>query len=205
MARRKVAVNQDLTHSGRGFRSTAASLPHGDQGQPLRDDAEKTGGMNGRVVQPRRDSVLLSQSLKLIRRHRRMTAADVARAMATPLRTYERFEAGEGRLNIDYIHRFAAATDSDPYAILMAVAIGSPELARRCADNKLVTTLTIGAQRFDRALGDRIQGLEARTVIDAVCTLYDDLAGECGDQLRAARWLEAGMSDLSATRPRPGR
>ncbi|MBB5740792.1 MULTISPECIES: helix-turn-helix domain-containing protein [Brevundimonas] len=154
---------------------------------------------------PRRDNDLLSLALKLIRRHRGLTALEMAQKMQMPLRTYERFEAGGSRLNIDYVHRFAAATDSDPYAIIMAVAIGSPELALRCADNKLVTTLTVGAQRFDQILGDRIQALEARAIIDAVCTMFDQLLIDSADQQRAAQWLERGVSDLSSIRPKPGR
>lgn len=172
-----------------------APPPRENQADPVTDAS----------IHPRRDSDLLSRALKLIRKHRRMTAAEVAEAMHTPLRTYERFEGGRSRLNIDYIHRFAAATDSDPYAILMAVAVGSPELALRCADNKLMTTLTVGAQRFDRDLGDRIQTLESRAVIDAVCTMFDQLAQDSAEQQRAAQWLNNGRSNLSAVRPKPGR
>lgn len=134
-----------------------------------------------------------------------MTAAQVARAMGMPLRSFERFEAGEGRLNIDYVHRFAAATDSDPHAIVMAVAIGSPELARRCADNKLITILTIAAQRFDAVLGDRIATLDARSVIMAVCAMFDELADHAADQKTLENWIVQGIDDLASTRPRPGR
>ena len=154
---------------------------------------------------PRRDNDLLSSALKLIRRSRGLTALEVARRMRMALRTYERFEAGDSRLNVDYIHRFAVATDSDPYAIIMAVAVGSPEFARRCADNKLVTTPTVGMQRFDQILGDRIQSLEARAIIDAVCAMFDRLMIDSVDQQRAALWLEKGVSDLSSIRPKPGR
>ena len=42
-----------------------------------------------------------------------MTTTQVAEAMQMALRTYERFEAGDGRLNIDYVHRFAAATSKN--------------------------------------------------------------------------------------------
>lgn len=51
----------------------------------------------------RRDSEVLSLAVKLIRRDRKLTAAEVAERMRTPLRTYERFEAGGSRLNVDYI------------------------------------------------------------------------------------------------------
>jgi len=165
----------------------------------------KVAPLASRPAPSGRDSDLLSEALKTVRRSRGMTAAETAGAMGMPLRTYERFEAGDGRLNIDYVHRFAAATDSDAYAIIMAVAIGSPSLAARCADNKLVTTLTIAAQRFDAAMGDRIRTLQARAVIMAVCAMFDELADHAEEQKTLDRWIETGMRDLSSTRPRPGR
>lgn len=155
--------------------------------------------------QPQRDNDVLSRALKLVRRHRGMTARAVAKAMHMPLRTYERFEAGGSRLNIDYIHRFAAATRSDPHAVIMAVAIDSPELAWRSADNKLVTALTIGGKRLNGLLGDGIAKLDGRTVILAVCAMYDDLLAENERQEMAARWLEKGVAELTLARPRPGR
>ena len=153
----------------------------------------------------RRDGDLLSEALKLVRRHRGMTAPQVAASMRMALRTYERFEAGDSRLNVDYIHRFAGATNSDPYAIIMAVTVGSPELARRCADNKLITTLTIGAQRLDHLLGEQMQSLEARAIIVAVCGMFDQLVTHSDEQQIASRWLKTGEADLRAVRPRPGR
>lgn len=161
--------------------------------------------MTSKRMQPQRDSDVLSQALKLVRRHRRMTRAVVAQGMQMALRTYDRFEAGGRSLNLDYIHRFAAATRSDPHAIVMAVAVGSPELALRCADNKLVTALTIGGQRFNALLGDDIAGLEARPIILAVCAMYDALLAESDRQQAATRWLENGVTDLAQVRPAPGR
>lgn len=63
-------------------------------------------------------NAVLSSSLRLIRSHRRMRAADVAQGMNMALRSYEHFESGAGRINIERIHRFAEVTDSDPHGIL---------------------------------------------------------------------------------------
>lgn len=161
--------------------------------------------MSQRTARARRDGDLLSQALKFVRRLRGLTAVEVAAAMRMPVRTYERFEAGEGRFNIDYVHRFAAATESDPHAITMAVDVGSPDLAWRCADNKLVTVMTIGTQRFNAASGDLIQTLEARDIISAVNAMFEQLRQQAETRAEAARWLEDGTADLSATRPKPGR
>jgi hypothetical protein len=43
----------------------------------------------------------LSAALRLIRAHRRMKSADVARGMNMALRSYEHFEAGGGRINLE--------------------------------------------------------------------------------------------------------
>lgn len=152
-----------------------------------------------------RDGDVLSAALKAIRRLRGMTVAEAAKAMNMAVRTYERFEAGATRLNIDHIHRFAIATNSDPYAILLAVALGSPEMARRCADNKLATILTIALQKYDAAMGDRIHRQETRTFIAAVSDMFDKLAADGLEQDEAQIWLEDGNQVLKAKRPRPGR
>lgn len=154
---------------------------------------------------PPRDGDVLSAALKAIRRLRGLTVAETANAMNMAIRTYERFEAGVTRLNIDHIHRFAIATNSDPYAILLAVALGSPEMARRCADNKLATILTIALQKYDAAMGDRIQRQETRTFIAAVSDMFDRLAADGLEQDEAQTWLDDGKQTLKSNRPRPGR
>ena len=151
------------------------------------------------------DGALLSAALKSVRKHRGLSTTEVAGAMNMPLRTYERFEAGETRLNLDHIHRFATATRSDAHAILLAVAAGSPELARRCADNQLGTILLIALQRFDLTMGDAIQSLEAREVITAVIGLFDGLSAATSGKDVAADWIAEGASRLRDKRPRPGR
>jgi transcriptional regulator with XRE-family HTH domain len=151
------------------------------------------------------DGALLSTALKSVRKHRGLSTTEVAGAMNMPLRTYERFEAGETRLNLDHIHRFATATRSDAHAILLAVAAGSPELARRCADNQLGTILLIALQRFDLTMGDTIQTLEAREVIAAVMGMFESLGATKSRSDTAADWIAQGARDLKSRRPAPGR
>jgi transcriptional regulator with XRE-family HTH domain len=153
----------------------------------------------------RRDGALLSSALKSVRQRRRMTTRAVAEAMNMPRRTYERFEAGDTRINLDHIHRFAKATDSDSVTILLAVLIGSPELAGRCADNKLGTILAIAVQRFDRRLGDRLAQIDPRVLIKAAVAMFEDLAGADPEADEAQKWLQAGLEELATARPRPGR
>lgn len=154
---------------------------------------------------PIHDGALLSAAIKAVRRHRGLSVGQVAAAMNMPVRTYERFEAGATRFNLDHIHRFADAARCDPQAICLAVATGSPELARRCADNQLGTILTIGLQKFDERLGDRLMAIDARRLISAVVGMFDALADEQEEADPAREWLEAGVDGLRARRPRPGR
>lgn len=152
------------------------------------------------------DGKLLGAALRAVRRRRGLTAKQVAAAMNMPLRTYEFFEGGGGRTNLDYLHRFAAATDSDPYSLFMGLGIGSTEFARRCADNKLMLIFMIALQEFDVAMGDRTQSLDPRTLIEAFTEAFRKLEAESRDRSEAANsWIEAGQEQLSARRPKPGR
>ena len=161
--------------------------------------------MRGVPPEPPRDGELLSAAVKAVRKHRGMATTEVARAMNMALRTYERFESGATRLNLDHIHRFAAATNSDPYALILSVVIGSSELARRCADNKMATILTVAIQRFDQAIQDRLMDLDARTLITAITGMFDTLLDGDETSEQAQAWLQTGAAELLSKRPKPGR
>lgn len=142
-------------------------------------------------------SETLSAALRLIRSHRRMKSADVAHGMNMALRSYEHFEAGGGRVNLDRIHRFAEVTDSDPYAILAALALGSPEFALRTTDNKLMTILMVALQEFDEELGDVLAELDARTIINTFTRALKDLALQSVRRDTAANaWLQQRLGKL---------
>ena len=158
--------------------------------------------MSGVPPELPRDGELLSAAVKAVRKHRGMTTAEVASAMNMALRTYERFESGATRLNLDHIHRFAAATNSDPYALILSVVIGS---ARRCADNKMATILTVAIQRFDQAIQDRLMDLDARTLITAITGMFDTLLDGDETSEQAQAWLQTGAAELLSKRPKPGR
>lgn len=152
------------------------------------------------------DGRLRSAALKAVRRHRGLSTQQMAAALNMPLRTYEHFEAGQGRLNLDYMHRFSQAADCDVYGLLSAIAIGSPEFAVRTADNKFMTAFTILLQAYDRQMGDRIRDLDARSLIAAFGAMFDALASVGAQRAdEAETFLEEGQEDLSARRPRPGR
>lgn len=157
-------------------------------------------------LQPQDDGQLRSSALKGVRKYRKMSTYEVASGMRIAHRTYEHFEAGKGRLNLDYVHRFSEVTRSDFYGLLHALAIGSPEFAVRAADNKFMTTFTIYLQAYDLKMGDRVRDLDTRALIAAFGELFDTLA-DVGDQRaqEAAVFLDEGREDLTSRRPKPGR
>jgi len=155
--------------------------------------------------EPVRDGQLLSAALREVRKARGMSARQTAAAMHMSVRTYQRFEAGVTRLNLDHVHRFARATSSDPYAIIHAVMIGSPRYALSAADNMLSTILIIGVQKLEQALGERVAELDTRSLVSAVSALFESLRDQVLGEDPQRDWLGAGLDDLAARRPRPGR
>ena len=140
--------------------------------------------------QPMSLNAVLSASLRQIRAHRGLRTVEVAQAMNMALRSYEHFEAGAGRINLERIHRFAEVTDSDPHGILAALALGSPAFALRCADNKLATILAVALQEFDEEMGDAIADLDALTLINAFTRALKDLAAQSvRKEAEAQAWL----------------
>lgn len=121
---------------------------------------------------------LLSAALKSVRRRRDRTAQDVAAAMGMPLRSYEHFEAGRGRFDFEKVKRFAEVLEADPFAILIAVQIGSPAFAARCADNKTALALLIRLEEFDREAGDGIADLDAALVFGELGEAFQRLTTE---------------------------
>lgn len=142
-------------------------------------------------------SELLSLILKTIRRERRMKGSEVAAAMGVALKTYENFEAGRGRLDLEKIRLFAEATRSDAVAIVLALLFGSLEIALRAMDNKISTILWIALREFGEDVGDAMSGIPGTAAFEAFRHAFKELA----DLLRrrddaAERWLEQEISRL---------
>ena len=134
-----------------------------------------------------------------------MRTTDVAQGMNMALRSYEHFESGAGRINIERIHRFADVTDSDPHAILAALALGSPAFALRCIDNKLATILAVALQEFDEEAGDAIADLDARTIINTFTKTLKELAVQSvRKDAEADAWLATRKGRLITPRREDG-
>jgi len=102
----------------------------------------------------------------------------MADAMGIERRTYEYFQAGRGKINIDRIHQFAKILDVDPYAILAAVEIRSPDFAVACAEQKLMTLFMCNLQEFDANTGPGIARLNAATIVSGFTRIFTALTRE---------------------------
>lgn len=139
---------------------------------------------------PPDETKVMSQALRAIRRKRGLRAAQVAEAMGLPLRTYEHFEAGRAKLNLERLDAFADATQSDPYAVMAAVMIGSPQFAARSSDNKLMMVLMLALRRLDERLGDDISRLEVGRLVAAFRRTFTDLETDLAERDAAiTKWL----------------
>lgn len=121
--------------------------------------------MTRRSLQEIQHAEILSAAMRGIRRARRMRVAEIARAMDMPVRSYEHFEAGRGRISYDRLTRFAEAVNCDAAGLMASVALLSPEFALRCADNKLMTILMITLRDLNEELGNDITYLETGKII----------------------------------------
>jgi hypothetical protein len=80
--------------------------------------------------------------------------------MGLPLRSYELFESGEGRLDLERLFAFAEATDSDPFAIPSICPFQISGFAVACADTKLALIMVMHLQGFYQERGDDITYLD---------------------------------------------
>ncbi|WP_176599131.1 helix-turn-helix domain-containing protein [Sphingobium sp. 15-1] len=138
-----------------------------------RNDVE----MSSKTPEETNDGALIGEAMRLVRKMRRMSVAEVAKAMGMSARSYDYLESGQGRISNDRITRFAEATNSDPHALAAVVQLGSPEFAVRCADNKLMTIVMIHMGELNDELGNDIGYLELGVILGAMKKVNKDLTG----------------------------
>lgn len=129
----------------------------------------------------------LSQALKALRRRRGIGAAAMAKRLGMKLRSYQYFESGRSRVNVERVHEIARALDADAHAILVAAEIGSPAFAVRAADNKVMTIIVMGLKDFDARVGDQIAQLDARLLTSVFERTFNELAALAQDRSAAAQ------------------
>ena len=128
----------------------------------------------------------LARTLKALRRRRGATAQQTAQAMGMALRSFEHFEAGRARINVDRVHKLADALRADPYAIFAAAELDAPDFAVHCADNKLMMILLIALGDFERTCGSAIVHLDPATLLAAFSRTFQDLAEQAHDRAKLA-------------------
>lgn len=140
---------------------------------------------------------LISKALQAIRKSRRMKPSEVAAAMRLPVRTYEHFERGTGRITYSRIVSFARATNSDPVAIVASMMMQTAEFAVYCADNKLVSIMVAVLRDLNDELGADIHFLNSSTLVMAFDKLRKDLVDHVRkrDQF-AEQWLAEKLSKV---------
>jgi len=125
---------------------------------------------------------LAPPALKGLRRLRNVRPLEMAKALGMSRRAFENFENGKGRINVDRIHRFAALLEADPFAILAAFEIGSPDFALRCANNKLMMIFMLALEDFDANAQDTIVGLDPLDLMKAFKAFFDSLVVKAQEQ-----------------------
>jgi transcriptional regulator with XRE-family HTH domain len=147
----------------------------------------------------------LSHALKAIRRKRRLSATEVSRRMGMKRRSYSDFEAGRGPCTMERIMAFAHATECDPFAILLGVAVSAPTLAIRLTDNKLMTVFALLLREFDQVVGDDLERIDTSSAFSAFSTAFRVLANEAAvDRDKAAQaWLDEALAKLTRKNPPP--
>jgi hypothetical protein len=118
--------------------------------------------------------------------------------MGMERRTYEYFEAGRGKINVDRVHQFAKILDVDPFAILAAVEIRSPQFAIECAEHKFMTVFMVTLQEFDARARSNIGRLNAATIVSGFTRIFDALAREAAD---GDDFIDSWMGDSDPPEP----
>jgi transcriptional regulator with XRE-family HTH domain len=131
--------------------------------------------MAGKTREEEDDAQLLSAAMRAIRKERRLRPSEMARLLDMPIRSYEHFEAGRGKLSFDRIVRFAEVTNSDPIALLAVLPLRKPEFAVHCADNKLMTILSFAMGELEEELGPDIAYLSSATLVGAFTRVVKEL------------------------------
>ena len=152
----------------------------------------RVGSTDGVAMKPA--TAGLPTVLRQLRSFRGRSAQSVARAMGLPLRTYQLFEAGHNRLQVELVFRFAEVLETDPYAVLLSVMLDMPGLAVACADNKLATALLLELKVFQETTGSSVSSLRTTHILKAFSAMFDGLALDAAIEQDAVRRLLAKAS-----------
>jgi hypothetical protein len=113
--------------------------------------------------------------VRTVRERRGIGVSEAADAMGMPLRSYQHFEAGGGRLNVDLMLRFAEVMKSDRAALFIAIGFETPALAIQTLDNKLVSLLLLQLMNFNKRVGDQMARVPGASALAEFRLAFDRL------------------------------
>lgn len=116
--------------------------------------------------------------MRAVRRHRGLSSAQAARLLGVPRRTYQFWEGGQGKIDLEKLDLFARAVNADPFALLLAAQFGSSEFAVRAAGNKAAMVLIIALEQFNADAGDRLAQLDTASLLSAMSEAFRKLLAE---------------------------
>ncbi|WP_275052052.1 helix-turn-helix transcriptional regulator [Caulobacter sp. SSI4214] len=132
----------------------------------------------------------------MLRKERRMTAAEVAAGMGIAVRTYQDFEAGKGDLDLNKILLFATATGTDAVSIILALLFRDPDLARQSMDNKLPTTFWISFREFRDDVGEQLNVVPPALLLEGFRRVYEEIRLYLRKRADSAEdWLERAIAE----------
>ncbi|HQR90617.1 MAG TPA: helix-turn-helix transcriptional regulator [Caulobacter sp.] len=142
-----------------------------------------------------RQARLQSQTLKMLRKERRMTAAEVASSMGVALRTYQDFEAGRGDLDLAKVRLFAAATRTDAAAITLGLLFEDADIARQTMDNKIPTTFWISLREFRAEAGEQLNTVPPALFLEGFRRVYEEVRAFLRKRADSTdNWLERAIA-----------
>lgn len=143
---------------------------------------------------------VIKLSVGSLRRYRGMTRQQVADAMGVGIRTYDRFENGEGGFDFKRCVVFCQAIrGADPYALFFGVLAKDTHLALAAADNKIMLAIISLTLNLSRRLREDVGLLKAQPIVSAATTMIDGLYAKARERdVFAADWLEEHERRLRA-------
>lgn len=148
-----------------------------------------------------RQARLLSRMVRMLRKERRMTVAEVALRMGVAPRTYQDFEAGKGELDLNKIRLFATAGRNDAVANVLALMFDDPELAVVSMDNKLPSTFWVAFKEFRDRVGARIALVPPALLLSAFRRAFEEIEVYLAKRTESTEeWLERAIAEAYRAR-----
>lgn len=153
-----------------------------------------------------RQARLLRKVLWTLRKQeRRLSIEETAELMGIAPRTYQEFEIGTGKLDLNKVRLFATATRTDAIGIILALTFEDQELAVQTMDNKLLSTFWIAFKEFRQRVGARLMFVPPALFLAAFRRAFEEIEAYLTKRTESTEeWLERAIAEeYRATPPHP--